>query len=113
MSRAIGIMAVDPAARTIMALVHATDQLLGNFLEDSSTALQAAISRLEPLPPVVENALREFGWQQGSGFTNAVDLRALSSRLRAMLYSGLEQKGQGSFSTVYRVCTGGLTSFPP
>ncbi len=107
------MMAVDPAARKIMGLVHATDELFGNFLEDSSAALQNAISRLEPLPPAVEKALREFGWQQGSGFNSAVDLRALSSRLRAMLYSGLEQKGQGSFSTVYRVCAGGLTCFPP
>lgn len=91
-------MAEAETARIIVALIEAVDQLIGNFLSDPVAALQLLVSQLSPLPTVVENALRDAGY--GS---SAIDLRALSSRLRAMLYSTLEQKGQGSFSTVFRV----------
>ena len=98
-------MAEAETARTIMRLIQAIDQLIGNFLSDPAAALKPVISQLQAeagFSPVLRGALQEFGWQ-GSCFTSGIDLRALSSRLRAMLYSGLEQKGQGSFSVVFKV----------
>ena len=88
-----------------MKLIQAIDQLIGNFLSDPAAALKPVICQLQAeagFSPVLRGALQEFGWQ-GSSFTRGIDLRALSSRLRAMLYSGLEQKGQGSFSIVFKV----------
>ena len=98
-------MADAETARTIMKLIQAIDQLIGNFLSDPAAALKPVISQLQAeagFSPVLRGALQEFGWQ-GSCFSRGIDLRALSSRLRAMLYSGLEQKGQGSFSVVFKV----------
>ena len=95
-----------------MALIQATEQLIGNFLSDPGAALKPVILQLQAeasFTPVLQSALQEFGWQ-GTSFSSAIDLRALSSRLRAMLYSGLEQKGQGSFSIVFKVF---LLSSPP
>ena len=98
-------MAEAETARTIMRLIQAIDQLIGNFLSDPAAALKPIILQLQAeagFSPVLRGALQEFGWQ-GSCFGRGIDLRALSSRLRAMLYSGLEQKGQGSFSVVFKV----------
>ena len=113
-------MAEAETARTIMKLIQAIDQLIGNFLSDPAAALRPVISQLQAeagFSPVLRGALQEFGWQ-GSCFSRGIDLRALSSRLRAMLYSGLEQKGQGSFSVVFKVALflpnlAALPRFPP
>ena len=95
-------------ARSIMTVIEAVDRLIGNFLSDPATALKPVIIGCQPLGRQLDVALREFGWD-GASFARAPDLRALSSRLRAMLYSGLEQKGQGSFSLVYKVRRGRLS----
>ena len=110
-------MAEAETARTIMKLIQAIDQLIGNFLSDPAAALKPVISQLQAeagFSPVLRGALQEFGWQ-GSCFGGGIDLRALSSRLRAMLYSGLEQKGQGSFSVVFKVALflPNLAALPP
>ncbi|CAK0738795.1 hypothetical protein CVIRNUC_001094 [Coccomyxa viridis] len=88
-------------ARSIVTVIEAVDRLIGNFLSDPAAALKPVIIGCQPLGRQLDGALREFGWD-GASFARAPDLRALSSRLRAMLYSGLEQKGQGSFSLVYK-----------
>ena len=95
-------------ARSIVTVIEAVDRLIGNFLSDPAAALKPVIIGCQPLGRQLDGALREFGWD-GASFARAPDLRALSSRLRAMLYSGLEQKGQGSFSLVYKVRRGRLS----
>lgn len=94
-------------ARSIMTVIEAVDRLIGNFLSDPAAALTPVIIGCQPLGRQLDGAVRDFGWD-GASFARAPDLRALSSRLRAMLYSGLEQKGQGSFSLVYKVRRGRL-----
>ena len=95
-------------ARSIMTVIEAVDRLIGNFLSDPAAALKPVIIGCQPLGRQLDGALRDFGWD-GASFARPPDLRALSSRLRAMLYSGLEQKGQGSFSLVYKVGQGRLS----
>ena len=95
-------------ARSILTVIEAVDRLIGNFLSDPAAALTPVIIGCQPLGRQLDGALRDFGWD-GASFARAPDLRALSSRLRAMLYSGLEQKGQGSFSLVYKVRRGRLS----
>ena len=76
--------------RALSQLLSAVDSLITDFSADIDAVLR----------PVIEDALEEsgrnqwlgevlrsFGWQDG-GFTGPVDVRTLSSRLRALVYEG-------------------------
>eukprot|EP00887_Chlorella_sp_A99_P001865 scaffold19.g1865.t1 len=59
--------------------------------------------------PCLERALAGWGWSEAAGaFGRPVDARALSSRLKVLLFGGLRQQGSGTYSCVYR-CTHRLT----
>lgn len=99
----------EKRCRALVNLLGAVDGLLTDF----------SVNINEVLAPVVDKALREsegevalpavldaFGWENGH-FVRPVDIRALSSRLKALMFHGLQEKGKGSYAVVYKVRTGG------
>lgn len=91
--------------RALVNLLSAVDRLLTDFSSDINKVLA----------PIVEEALQEsegdvalpavlhaFGWENGR-FARSVDIRALSSRLKALMFHGLQEKGKGSYAVVYKV----------
>lgn len=99
----------EKRCRALVNLLSAVDSLLTDF----------SCNINEILAPVVEQALREsegevalpavlhaFGWENDH-FVRPVDIRALSSRLKALMFHGLQEKGKGSYAVVYKVRVGG------
>jgi len=91
--------------RALLKLLSVVDSLLTDFSSNAN----------EVLAPVVEQALEEsggevalpavlhaFGWENDR-FVRSVDIRALSSRLKALMFHGLQEKGKGSYAVVYKV----------
>ncbi|BDA48672.1 Cyclin-dependent kinase A-1 [Coccomyxa sp. Obi] len=94
----------EKRCRALVNLLSAVDGLLTDFSSNIN----------EVLAPVVDQALREsegevalpavlqaFGWENGH-FVRPVDIRALSSRLKALMFHGLQEKGKGSYAVVYK-----------
>ena len=91
--------------KALVNLLRTVEGLLTDFSSDIN----------QVLAPIVEHALQEsegdvalpavlhsFGWENGR-FTQPVDIRALSSRLKALMFHGLQEKGKGSYAVVYKV----------
>ena len=83
-----------------------------SVLEESLADFSLDINRV--IVPLLEAALREspddywlreearaFGWN-GRQFVQQIDLGAFCSRLKALTFDGLQEKGKGSYATVYK-----------
>ncbi len=94
-----------PSAKPCLA------KLLG-VLEDSLADFSLDINRV--VAPLLEAALREspedywlreearaFSWN-GSQFLQQIDVGAFCSRLKALTFDSLQEKGKGSYATVYK-----------
>ena len=97
----------QPAAQeAIRALLHKLEELSCDFSRDTSTTLAPyVLSCLRSAPGDGGWLLRvfeTFGWD-GRCFARPVEVLALGSRLKALMFDGLQQKGQGSYATVYKV----------
>ena len=53
---------------------------------------------------LLTEVLQSFGWN-GVQFVRKVDVQQLISRLKALVYDGLEPMGRGTFASVYKVVT--------
>ena len=84
-------------------LLEVSESLVADFTADVDGVLGPVLREVLAESGVLLTAVVEsFGWD-GEQFTRQVDVRALCSRLKALLFDGLEQKGRGSYATVYKV----------
>jgi hypothetical protein len=91
--------------RALLKLLRKVDSLLADFSSDVNEVLAPVVvealqetERDVPLPGVLE----QCGWENGR-FTQSPDMRSLSSRLKALMFHGLQEKGKGSYAVVYKV----------
>ena len=95
-----------PAQEAICALLRKLEELNCDFSLDAATALapltvdciNEAVGDRGWLLGVFES----FGWD-GQRYLRPIDVLAFGSRLKALMFDGLQQKGQGSYATVYKV----------
>lgn len=77
--------------RALSRLLNVVDSLVTDFSSDIDAVLRPvvkdALQEAGDDEPVLLEVLRSFGWQEGR-FTTHVDVRALSSRLKALMYDG-------------------------
>jgi hypothetical protein len=98
--------------RALSQLLSAVDSLITDFAADIDSVLRPAIE--DTLEESGQNqwlgeVLRSFGWQDGS-FTAPVDVRALSSRLRALVYEGCGLQLSNGVVCLWPLCEAGRGS---
>lgn len=100
-----GAASLEQPCKALLKLLRKVDSLLTDFSSDVNEVLAPAVAealleteRDVPLPAVLE----QCGWKDGR-FTESPDMRALSSRLKALMFHGLQEKGKGSYAVVYKV----------
>ena len=100
-------MEAQPAAqRVIRALLQKLEELSCDFSCDTAATLAPLVADCISEAPRdgawLLSVFESFGWD-GYRFTRSVDVRAFENRLKALMFDGLQQKGQGSYATVYKV----------
>lgn len=95
------------ARHSIRTLLKRLEELSSDFSQDLDTALvpfvESCLKDGAAEGPWLLGVCESFGWD-GQRFTRPLDLRVFASRLKALMYDSLQQKGQGSFAVVYKVC---------
>lgn len=92
----------------IRALLNNLEELSCDFSRDAGVTLAPLVAACISEPAARDagwliDVFESFGWD-GNTFTRPVDVRAFASRVKALMFDGLQQKGQGSYATVYKVC---------
>lgn len=89
----------------LQRLLEASSKLVGSFSVDVDAELRPVVSEvLAESGLLLTEVIESFGWN-GVQFTRPVDVQKLISRLKALVYDGLEPMGRGTFASVYKVCT--------
>ena len=93
-----------PSKPCLARLLTVLDDSLADFSldinRDIAPLLDAAL-RESPDDALLREEARAFSWN-GSRFLQQIDIGAFSSRLKALTFDGLQEKGKGSYATVYR-----------
>ena len=99
----MGLSGQDSA---LASLLSATEGLTTNFSVSINESLGQLVTDALTVStePWLGELLASFGWEGGC-FTRAVDVRELSSRLKALTLEGLQEKGRGAYAVVYKVRT--------
>ena len=83
--------------RALSTLLNVVDSLVTDFSSDIDAVLRPvvadALQEAGNDEPVLLEVLRSFGWHEGQ-FKTHVDVRALSSRLKALMYDGYVPGGR-------------------
>lgn len=98
----------------IRGLLQQLQHLGCDFSRDAGAALapyaEKCVHEAGESGAFLDQVLRSFGWN-GQRFTAPIDVVAFSSRLKALMFDGLQHKGQGSYATVYKASPdGGVSS---
>ena len=91
--------------RALGQLLQRVESLVADFSADINKALAPLVSAA-----LQENSgdiwfsgvIESFGWEEDH-FSRVVDVRALCSKLKALIFDGLQEKGRGAYATVYKV----------
>lgn len=96
----------------LQRLLQASNRLVGDFSADVDLELRPVVAEvLAEGGLLLTEVIESFGWN-GVQFTRPVDVQKLISRLKALVYDGLEPMGRGTFASVYRVLSSNVsTSF--
>lgn len=87
----------------LQRLLAATERLTGDFSADANSLLRPLVSEvLAESGLFLTEVIESFGWN-GEMFTMPINVEALLSRLKALVYDGLEPMGRGTFASVYKV----------
>lgn len=79
------------------------ESLKADFTADTGAALSpVVVEALSEGDILLTEMVVSFGWD-GQRFARPVNCQAFISRLKALMYDGLELKGEGSYATVYKV----------
>ena len=98
---------MPPSKPCLARLLTVLDDSLADFSLDINRViaplLDAAL-RESPDDALLREEARAFSWN-GTRFLQQIDVGAFSSRLKALTFDSLQEKGKGSYATVYRaVC---------
>ncbi len=89
--------------RALQRLLDASSKLVGSFSADVDAELRPIVAEvLAESGLLLTEVIESFGWN-GVHFTRPVDVQKLISRLKALVYDGLEPMGRGTFASVYKV----------
>ena len=93
----------DGERNALQRLLEAAQKLVGNFTADVDLELRPVVAEvLAESGLLLTEVIESFGWN-GANFTRPVDVQKLISRLKALVYDGLEPMGRGTFASVYKV----------
>lgn len=98
------VMGLSGQDSALASLLAATEALTTNFSVSINESLGQLVTDAlaASTEPWLGELLASFGWE-GACFTRAVDVRELSSRLKALTLEGLQEKGRGAYAVVYKV----------
>lgn len=84
-------------------LLETSSKLVGSFTADVDSELRPVVAEvLAESGLLLTEVIESFGWN-GEQFTRPVDVQKFISRLKALVYDGLEEMGRGTFANVYKV----------
>ncbi|KAK9828503.1 hypothetical protein WJX72_000424 [[Myrmecia] bisecta] len=92
------------STEALSLLLRTVEALITDFSTDVNVVLAplATAALRETTDDIwLSEVLESFGWQ-GTCFTRPVDVRCLCSRLKALMFDGLQEKGKGSYAVVYK-----------
>ena len=93
-----------PSKPCLAKLLKALEDSLADFALDLNreiAPLLDAALRESPDDYWLREEARAFTWN-GSRFLQQIDVGAFCSRLKALTFDGLQEKGKGSYATVYK-----------